>query len=164
MCQAFPDVTDLGEIEAKKKKREGWEHWPLKETTVRKSGSQVGLSFRFLSDASSRGIEKFLLLCATSPSKSCFYEPFGSNAHVFTRPATGSAWKKRVQKYSSATHREVKGNPKPPSPELLSLALSEHRGLVRLQLWSWMDEGPCFLLCTGGLGLFLASSCAQWVL
>lgn len=46
--------------------------------------------------------------------------------------ATGSAWKKRVQKHSPATHREVQGNPKPPSPELVSLAWSEHCGLVRL--------------------------------
>lgn len=72
---------------------------------------------------------------------------------MFTKPATGSAWKKRVQNHSSATHRAVKGNPKGPSPELVSLALSERCGLVRLELWSWMDEGILLSALHWGFGV-----------
>lgn len=118
-----------------------------------KSGLQVGFPSSSEWCCLSRGIEKFLLLCTTSSSKNCFYEPFGSNAHMFTKPASGSAWKKRVQKHSSATHREVKDNPKPSSPELVSCALSERCGLVRLELWSWMDEGTLLSAVHWGFGV-----------
>lgn len=114
MCQAFPDVSDLGEIEAKKPGRAGGS-LAFEETSVQKSGLQVALPATSLSDVSSQEELKNSLCSAPPPlSKSCFYEPLGSNAHVFTKPATGSAWKKRVQKHSSATQREVKGTSNSP--------------------------------------------------
>lgn len=47
---------------------------------------------------------------------------------------------------------KVTPNP-PPSPELVSLALSEHCGLVRLELCSWIGEGTLLSALLWGFGV-----------
>lgn len=68
------------------------------------------------------------LLPKTVSQGVCIFE---SNARVLKKPAMGSASKKRVQ-----NPIPVKGNPKMPNPEPVSLALSEHCGLLGLEQWS----------------------------
>lgn len=132
LCQAIPDVTSLGESEAKNKG--GRERPPFEGN--RGAGISVAGKFAFQISAWHfllGGIGKFPLHRTTSPSENCFCEPGcvcplkAIHACVLKEPAVGRAWKNRVQNHRFAPCKEVEDNTAIPKLELVSVALSEHR-------------------------------------